>query len=319
MKIVVLDGAQASQDDINFDCFMDYGEVVVYSETEPHQLEERIFDADILVTNRVFLYREQIDLAKNLKLIATFSTGFNQVDIDYAKEKGIIVSNCPGYSSFAIAQGTMALLLEVCNKTSQYDKFVRDGMWTSNACKELWDIKPIELRDKTMGIIGYGNIGESVANMAKAFGMKILAYKRTPDHSIECENFRFVSMEELYQNSDVISLHCALNDQTRHMINSQTISQMKDGVIIVNTARGPLVNESDICDAINRNKILAYATDVPYNEPILSTDAIFSCKNTVVMPHVTWIAKDTRLRLLNMVSTNIKNFLDGNPSNVVNK
>lgn len=318
MKIVILDGCHASQDDLTFDILNEFGEVEVYYDSlNSQEVLERIENADIIVENRIYIGKKEMDFAKNLKFISTISTGYNLVDVAYAREKGIVVSNVPAYSAYAVAQSTVALLLEITSKISPFDKFVKDGKWDRFDNPDMWAIKNIELLDKTIGIIGMGDIGYKVAKICESMGMKVLGYRRTPDLSMENENIKFASLEQIYEKCDVISLHCPLTDETTGLINEKTISKMKDGVIILNTSRGNVIVENDMIKALDNGKVYMLGADVVKNEPPLATDKLHLHEKTIITPHVAWGAIETRHRAILQVRNNIKAYLEGKPINVV--
>lgn len=318
MKIVVLDGCHAMQDDLNFDLLKEFGEVeVFYDSLNPKEVLDRIEYADLLVETRIRIGKEQMDYAKNLKFISTISTGFNLVDVGYAKEKGIVVSNIPAYSTYLVAQSTIGLLLEIVCKTTKFDKFIKEKKWDRFDNPEMWSIKNIELLGKTIGIIGMGDIGYKVAQICSCMGMNVLAYKRNPDKSKETENIKFADLDEIYAKSDVISLHCPLTESTSKLINDESLSKMKDGVIIINTSRGGVIDEEAMIKALDQGKVSMFGADVMTNEPPLKTDKLHLHEKTIVMPHVAWASIETRQRAINQVHQNIKAFLDENPINVV--
>ncbi len=317
MKIVVLDGCHVAQDELNFDILKKYGELTVYYDTQKDEVLDRIKDADIVIENRIELGKTEMDFAKNLKFISTLSTGFNLVDTKYAKEKGIVVSNIPAYSTYAVAQYTIGLLLEIANRTSSFNKFVKDGKWDRFDNPDMWAIKQSELFSKTIGIIGMGDIGYKVAKICETLGMNVLAYKRSPDYSLETETLKFASLDEIYKNSDFISLHLPLTAETTKLINADSISKMKDGVSLINTARGGVIDENALVSALNSGKISFFGADVLTNEPPMPDDMLIATKNTIILPHVAWAPTDTRKRLLGSLEDNIKGFLTGEYVNVV--
>lgn len=319
MKIVMLDACHACQDDLNFNVLKEFGEVEVYYDSlNQNEVLKRIENADIIVENRINIGKTEIDFAKKLKFISTISTGYNLVNVDYAKEKGIIVSNVPSYSAYAVAQSTVALLLEITSKTSPFNNFVKDKQWDRFDNPEMWAIKNIELLGKTIGIIGMGDIGYKVAKICECMGMKVLGYRRTPDKNMESENIKFTTLEEIYAKSDIISLHCPLTDETNDLINKETLSKMKDNVIILNTSRGNVINENDMIEALDNGKVYMLGADVVKNEPPLATDKLHLHDKTIITPHVAWASIETRHRAILQVRDNIKAYLDGNPINVVN-
>lgn len=318
MKLVVLDSCLAAQDDLDFDVLKEFGELIVYYDTKnPDDVFDRIVDADVIIECRVKIGKEQMDHAKNLKLICTVATGYNLIDVKYAREKGIVVSNIPAYSSYLVAQSTVAFMLEYANKIAPYNRYVKEEKWTRFDNAEMWDIKNIELLGKTVGIIGMGDIGYKVAKICECMGMNVLGYRRTPDLSMETDNIKFASLDEIYANSDIISLHCPLTDDTTDLINKDTIAKMKDGVMIINTSRGYVVKDDDMIVALDQGKVCLFCADVTRNEPPLATDKLHLHPKSIVTPHVAWAAKDTRLRAIMQVYGNVKAFVEGSPTNVV--
>jgi len=317
-QIVVLDGYPANPGDLSWDELKKLGNVRVYEKTLKADVVARIGEASCIFTNKVPITRSVIESCPNLRFIGVLATGFNTIDTEAAKEKGIIVSNIPAYSTEAVAQYVFALLLEVCHHvgyhSSEMLKRSRDG--DRDWC--FWDYPLMELAGKTMGIIGFGQIGRATAKRAQAFGMDVVAYSRS-----QTEEGRriapYVSLQELYKKADVISLHVPLFPATEGLINRTSIAEMKDGVIVINTARGPIVNESDMAEALNSGKVFYYATDVTSIEPIPADNPLLSARNCIITPHIAWAPKETRRRLLGIAADNLKHFLAGNPINVVNR
>lgn len=262
MKIVVLDGLLPNPGDISWDPISQFGEFEVYDFTPPEQIAQRIKGAEAIFTNRCNITRELIQGCPTLRYIGTFGTGYNNIDIAAAKECGVKVYNIPAYCRYAVAQMAVALLLEIACRTSVFDHYIKAGKWKKDADPEITSVRQMELSGKTLGIIGMGNIGHTVAQTGIALGMKVLAYKRTPDKSLENEHLRFCSLEELLRESDVISIHCPLNDGTRGLINRNTIAMMKEGAIIINTGRGAVVEEDAVVEALDSGKLYAYGSDV---------------------------------------------------------
>lgn len=311
VKIVVLDKSAVVQSDLSFDLLNNLGNCVCYEHTPDDLIVERAFDADILLTNKVIIDKKIIDACPNLKMISVLATGYNVVDGVYAREKGIVVCNVPSYSTDSVAQHTFALILELCAHSGLHDSAVKNGDWCNavDFCFCLTTI--IELKNKTIGIIGYGSIGKAVAKIADAFGMNVIFNNRSKIAG-------GVSVEEVLKNADFISLHCPLTAENKEMINKQSISLMKPSAIIINTARGGLINEKDLADALNSGKIGGFGTDVLSTEPPKQDNPILSAKNTVITPHIAWASSAARGRLLEITKNNIKNFLVGTPINVVN-
>ncbi len=312
MKIVVLDGYTENPGDLSWAGLEKLGELKVYDRTPKDKVAERIADAEIIYTNKTPVTRETIDACPNLKFVGVLATGYNIVDVAAAKEKGIIVSNIPTYGTAAVAQMAIALLLEICHHTAHHSDAVYAGRWEKNPDWCFWDYPLIELAGKTMGIIGYGRIGQSTGAIAKALGMKVIAY----DAFVKAEES--VDLDILLRTSDVITLHCPLFPETQGIINTANIAKMKDGVIILNNSRGPLVVEQDLCDALNSGKVYAAGLDVVSSEPIHGDNPLLKAKNCIITPHISWAPKESRERLMNIAVENLEKFLAGTPVNVVN-
>lgn len=312
MKIVVLDGYAANPGDLSWDAVRGDHEFVLYDRTAPEDTAARIADADIVLTNKVILNRELIQNAKNLKYIGVLATGYNVVDTAAARECNVIVTNIPAYSTDSVAQMVFALLLEICHHVGHHSERVCAGAWS--ACPDFcfWDYPLIELAGKTMGIIGYGRIGHRVAEIARCFGMRVIAWTRTP-RDPEC-----VSLDELLAQSDVISLHCPLFPETKNLIRRETIEKMKDGVIIINTSRGPVVNDADLRDALLSGKVYAAGADVASVEPLPTDNPLMGLENMFYTPHIAWATYEARCRLMDIAAKNIQAFVSGAPINVVN-
>ena len=254
----------------------------------------------------------------SIRYIGVLATGYNVVDVEAAKKRGIPVTNIPSYGTETVAQFTMGLLLEICHHIGHHDRAVHEGRWS--ACEDFcfWDYPMIELAGKTLGLIGYGRIGQAVGRIAQAFGMKLLVYTRTVRKELETETCRFVSLEELLKEADVISLHCPLQPETGQIIRRETIEQMKDGVILLNSSRGPLIHEADLADALRSGKVAAAAMDVVSTEPIKEDNPLLAAPNCIITPHIAWAAKEARTRLMNVAVENVRSFLNGTPEHVVN-
>lgn len=320
MKIIVLDGYTENPGDLSWSGFEQLGEITVYDRSKLAEtaLIERIGDAEIVLTNKTPLSKTVIDAAPNLKYIGVLATGYNVVDVEAAKEKGIVVTNIPTYGTEAVAQFTIALLLEMCHHIGEHSMSVKKGDWEKNADWCYWHYPLVELLNKTLGIIGYGRIGQQVAQIAKAFGMNVIAVDQ--QHAIHStqEDVEFVTTDELFERSDVISLHCPLFPETQGMINAKNIAKMKDGVMIVNSSRGPLINEADLAQALNAGKVGAAAVDVVSQEPITADNPLLTAKNMIITPHIAWATKEARSRLMAIAVENATAFIAGNPVNVVN-
>ncbi len=314
MKIVILDGYPATRGDYNYDFLKKYGEVVCYPRTPYELIAERAKDADIVLANKIVIDKPIFDKLPKLKMIAMLATGYNSIDIKTAKERGIYVCNIPKYSSPSVAQFTIALLLEIANQVGLHNDSVKAGEWAN--CPDFCynKTKQIELLDKTIGLIGYGDIAKQVAVISKAFGMKVLGYRRSGGNDPYAE---IVSLDYLLKNSDIISLHCPLNNESDKLICNRTIKKMKDGVIIINTARGGLVNEIELAENLKSGKVLAYGGDVLTKEPPEKDNPLFSCPNAFITPHLAWATVKARGRLMEIMESNIAGFVNGKVINNV--
>ena len=320
MKIIVLDGYRLNPGDLSWQGFEEMGELTVYDRTPLDDQEEilrRIGDAEIVLTNKTPISRSTMDRCPNLRYIGILATGYNVVDTAAAREKGIPVCNVPAYGTQSVAQFAMALLLEICHHVGHHDKAVHDGAWCRCPDYCFWDYPLIELAGKTMGIVGYGSIGRAVGQMAAAFGMEVIAHSRTPwpDGSATA---KYVELEELLRRSDVVSLHCPLFPETKGMINKDSIAMMKDGAILLNNSRGPLIVEQDVADALNSGKLYAAGVDVVDAEPMDPASPLLQAKNCIITPHISWAPLEARSRLMDIAVANLKAFLAGNPVNAVN-
>ena len=321
MKIVVLDGYTENPGDLSWAPLEALGELTVYDRTsyvEAPIIAERIGDAEIVVMNKTPISKETIDKCPNIKAIAVLATGYNVVDYNYAKEKGIPVLNVPTYGTASVSQFSIALLLEICHHIGHHSKSVHDGNWANNVDWCYWDYPLIELEGKTIGIIGFGRIGQAEGRIAKAMGMNVLAYDLYPNDSGKAIG-EYVDLDTLLAKSDVVSLHCNLTPENTGLINKDTIAKMKDGAILINNARGQLINEQDVADALNSGKLGAAGLDVVYTEPIKADNPLLKAKNCIITPHISWAPKESRQRIMDITANNVKSFLDGNPVNVVNK
>jgi len=319
MKIVVLDGYTENPGDLSWKGLENLGELKVYDRTTEHsKIVERIGDAEAVYTNKTPITRQTIEACQNLKFIGALATGYNIIDTEAAREAGIIVSNIPSYGTDAVAQYAIALLLELCHHVGEHSQCVKSGEWTNHEDWCFWKYPLIELAGKTMGIIGFGRIGRRTARIAGALGMKVLAYDSSPREELETETCHFTSLEELLAESDVISLHCPLFPATQGIINKENISRMKDGVMIINNSRGPLIVEADLRDALNSGKVAGAALDVVSVEPIHMDNPLLAAKNCIITPHIAWAPKESRQRLMDIAVDNLKAFMSGRPENVVN-
>ena len=320
MKIVVLDAYTENPGDLSWAELEKLGELTVYDRTsyvDAPIIAERIGDAEIVVMNKTPISRETMDKCPNIKLIAVLATGYNVVDYNYAKEKGIPVVNVPTYGTASVSQFSIALLLEICHHIGHHDASVHAGNWASNQDWCYWDYPLIELENKTIGIIGFGRIGQAEGRVAKALGMNVLAHDLYPNDSGRVIG-EYVDLDTLYAKADVITLHCNLTPENTGMINKDSIAKMKDGVILINNARGQLIVEQDVADALNSGKLAAAGLDVVYTEPIKADNPLLQAKNCIITPHISWAPKESRQRIMDCTVDNVKAFLAGIPQNVVN-
>ena len=320
MKIVVLDAYTENPGDLSWAELEKLGELTVYDRTsyvDAPIIAERIGDAEIVVMNKTPISRETMDKCPNIRLIAVLATGYNVVDYNYAKEKGIPVVNVPTYGTASVSQFSIALLLEICHHIGHHDASVHAGNWASNQDWCYWDYPLIELENKTIGIIGFGRIGQAEGRVAKALGMNVLAYDLYPNDSGRAIG-EYVDLDTLYAKADVITLHCNLTPENTGMINKDSIAKMKDGVILINNARGQLIVEQDVADALNAGKLGAAGLDVVSTEPIKADNPLLQAKNCIITPHISWAPKESRQRIMDCTVDNVKAFLAGIPQNVVN-
>ncbi|MBP3326245.1 MAG: D-2-hydroxyacid dehydrogenase [Coprococcus sp.] len=323
MKIVVLDGYVLNPGDISWAGFEEIGEVTVYDRSEPETVVERIGDAEIILTNKTVIDRGVIEKCHGLKYIGVNATGYNVVDVAAAKEAGIVVTNVPAYGTDAVAQFTFALMLELCNKVGLHSRSVASGDWIKT--KDFsYNLAPlIDIRGKTLGIIGFGSIGSRVAQIATAFGMNVLVNSRTEKPLPEApyisgSRISWADRETVLKEADIITLHCPLFPETERLINRESIAVMKDGAMLINTARGGLIAEQDLADALNSGKLAGAALDVVDKEPMAADNPLISAKNVIITPHIAWASVEARERLMGIAVENLKAYLAGNPCNVVN-
>ena len=310
MKIVVLDGYTLNPGDLSWDEFKKWGEVTVYNRTAPTDVIPHIGDASIILTNKVIIDRNVMQACPNLKYIGVLATGYNVVDIDAAHELGITVTNIPAYSTASVAQMVFAHILNITNSIATYAQEAKDGKWT--ACPDFcyWNAPIIELAGKTMGIIGLGNIGMAVARIALSFGMNVLAATSKPQSSLP-EGITASTPQEVLANADIISLHCPLTDSTRELINADSLKTMKRSAILINTGRGPLVNEQHLATALNNGEIAAFGADVLSVEPACADNPLLKAKNCFITPHIAWATTEARTRLMNIAVENVRQFVNG--------
>ena len=321
MKIVVTDGYAENPGDLSWEPLRAFGELTVYDRVAPDDEEEmlrRIGDADIAVTNKGVVSKKIIDACPNLKLIAVQATGYNVIDIAYAKEKGIPVCNVPVYGTRSVSQFAIALLLEVCHHIGHHDRTVHEGKWQNSPDWCYWDYPLIELAGKTFGLLGCGRIGIHTAEAAKGLGMHVIAYNRSQSQAAKDLGVEFVELDDLFARSDVLGLQMPLMDFNTGIINKENIAKMKDGVIILNNSRGQMVVEQDLADALNSGKVAFAGLDVVSTEPIRADNPLLKAKNCIITPHMSWGAKESRQRIMDCTVNNVKAFLAGKPENVVN-
>ena len=320
MKIVVLDGYTENPGDISWAPFEAPGELVVYDYTAPSEIFERLSGVSVCLTNKTCFPKEVLEKLPDLKYIGCLSTGFNVVDVEYCKEHGITVTNIPEYATFATAQMTIALLLEIANKVGHHSDLVHEGVWTKGRDFCFWDGDLTELYGKTLGLFGFGKIASRVSRIASALGMHVLACRRseiTEEMKKADPQVTFVNEETLWKESDVISFHCPLTPATTGLVNAEVIAKMKDGVILLNTSRGPVLDEAAVASALRSGKIAALGADVVSVEPIRENNPLLSAPNTYLTPHIAWAPKETRLRLMDVAADNLSSYLKGSPVNVV--
>ena len=317
MKLVVLDGHAVNPGDLSWDFLKVFGEVTVYEETAQEQVIPRIQDADIILINKIVINEALLQACPKLKLICVLATGYNVVDCDACAKRNIPVCNVPAYGTNAVAQFTFSLLLELCNRVGHHDRLVKDGVWEKCTGFCFWDTPQMELAGKTMGIIGFGAIGRAVGCIAKAFGMQVLAYNRSRCAEGEAIG-EYVDLDTLLAKADIVSLHCPLTPETTQIINRESLAKMKDGAILLNTARGGVINEEDVRQALESGKLRGFAADVVSREPILASNPLLGAPNCILTPHMAWAPIEARQRILDSVTASIRGYLDGKLVNCVN-
>lgn len=316
MNIVILDGYALNPGDLSYDCLRQFGELTVYDRTAPEELISRAIDADALLTNKVVLGEKEFAQLPRLRYIGVQATGYNVVDVEAARRHGITVTNIPAYSTASVAQMVMAHLLNIAQRVDYYAEQNRAGRWATNPDFCYWDTPLIELADKQMGIIGFGRTGSAVAHLARAFGMKVAAYTSKPQEELP-EGILKMSLEELLRTSDVVSLHCPLTPTTHHLVNAERLALMKPTAILINTARGPIIDEQALADALNSAKVYAAGIDVLTEEPPRQGSPLLSARNCFVTPHIAWATLEARTRLLKICEENLRAFVEGSPQNIV--
>jgi len=326
-KIVVMDGYTTNPGDLSWNPFEAYGELEVYDRTLPSDVLARIGDASIVLTNKTQFPRSTLERMPNLKYLGAMSTGYNVIDVEAARDLGITVTNIPEYATFATAQMTIALLLELTNRVGRHDRLVHEGGWARSVDFCFTDGPLTELWQKTMGLVGYGKIGKRVAAIAQALGMKVLVTSRSIEKRMQAgeisseeaavDGTYYADFDTLLKNSDIISFHCPLTPETTGLVNQNTISKMKDGVLLINTSRGPVFEEHDVAQALGTGKIAGAAVDVLSAEPADEKNPLLTAPNCIITPHIAWAPKETRQRLMDTAYENLSSYLSGNPQNVV--
>ncbi|MBO7539752.1 MAG: D-2-hydroxyacid dehydrogenase [Prevotella sp.] len=314
-KIVILDGYTADPDSLAWKPLKQLGELTVYDRTKPEETIARAKDAEIVLTNKVLIKRQEIEQLPKLKYIGVLATGYNVVDVEAAHEHGIIVTNVPAYSTESVAQMVFAHLLTVTNRTEHYAILNRAGRWTANPDFCYWDTPLTELAGKTFGIVGLGNIGQRVAAIANAFGMNVIAYTSKSAEELP-QYIGKRTLRELLAESDVLSLHCPLTQETKHLINRQALGLMKPSAILINTGRGPLINDEDVTEALNSNRLRAFCADVLTEEPP-KANPLLTCDHAFITPHIAWASNEARTRLIDVAISSVRAFINGKPQNVV--
>lgn len=317
MKIVVLDGYALNPGDLSWSAFEKFGELVVYDRTPTHKVIERAAGASIIFTNKTLITADTIHKLPLLKFIGVLATGYNVVAINAAKANNIVVSNVPGYGSASVAQATFALLLGLCHRVQRHSDLVFDGKWSRAPDFCFWEYPQVELSGKTMGIIGFGSIGQKVAAIATSFGMHIIANSRTQSDQSHRKNFKWATIPELLTQADVVSIHCPLFPETEGLINKKSLALMKPSAFLLNTSRGPIIVENDLAEALNNHVIAGAGIDVLSVEPPTKNNPLFKAKHCLITPHIAWATKEARSRLMNVSVTNVSSFLKGTPENVV--
>ena len=318
MKIVVLDGKSLAADDLSYDAFKQFGELTVYDSTSHAETISHIADCDVVLTNKVIISKDIMDACPSIKLIIVMATGYNVIDIEAAKNRGIVVTNIPAYSTNAVAQYVFACILNYTNKIAEHNESVKNGDWVRSDSFSYRVAPLYELSGKTLGIVGFGAIGKAVSKIAKAFDMNVLVYSRTIYPQFEDTKLRFVDLVTLLENSDFVTLHCPLTAATQNLITKKELLLMRPSAMLINSARGPVVNEEDLAEAL-KNKTISYAAlDVLRSEPMQENSVLLDVDNIIITPHIAWAPLETRQRLMDIALKNLEKFIEGNPQNVVN-
>jgi glycerate dehydrogenase len=318
MKIVILDGYTLNPGDLSWEGLQQLGEVEIHDRTPADLVVERCMGAEIVFTNKTPIAAEAINSLPELKYIGILATGYNIVDVEAARQKGMVVCNVPGYGTASVVQLTFALLLELCLHVQRHSDAVSSGRWASSVDFCFWDYPLIELSGKTIGIIGFGHIGQQVGDVATAFGMQVIGSSRHQSDQSQRRNFKWASIPELLEQSDVVSIHCPLFPETRGLINKESLQRMKPSAFLLNTSRGPIIVEEDLAEALNKGVIAGAGIDVLSVEPPAKDNPFFSAKNCIITPHIAWATKEARGRLMDITVQNLRAYLNGLPINVVN-
>ncbi|UYQ93715.1 D-2-hydroxyacid dehydrogenase [Chitinophaga horti] len=316
MQIVILDGKTLNPGDLSWAPLEELGEVKVYERTAEHEVAGRCKDADIILTNKAIVNEATINSLDKLKYIGVTATGFNIVDVQAAKRRNIIVTNVPAYGTASVAQLTFSLILEHCFNVGRHAISVREGEWAGSKDFSYWKAPLTELSGKTLGIIGLGQIGQAVARLGLAFGMQVIASHKHPERD-KMVGVRFVDLETCFSEADFVSLHCPLNNDNKGFVNKELLARMKPSAFLVNTSRGPLINEADLADALNNNQIAGAGLDVLAQEPPAADNPLLKAKKCIITPHIAWATTEARRRLMSVVIDNVKAFVDGRPQHVV--
>jgi len=319
MKLVVLDGHTMNPGDLSWDGLKSFGDLDVYDRTPENEVVQRCKDAEIIFTNKTLLKEHTLEHLPSLKYIGVLATGYNVVDTEAAKRKGIVVTNVPAYSSPSVVQMTFALLLELCHHVQRHSDSAKSGDWSKSLDFCYWNYTQIELSGKAMGIVGFGSIGQKVGDVAAAFGMNIIASDQYKSDQSHRKNFKWAEIPELIKEADVVSIHCPLTPETQGLINKENLKRMKKSAFLINTARGPIVVDQDLADALNNGVIAGAGIDVLSVEPPSKANPLFSAENCIITPHIAWATKESRSRLMRTTEENLAAFLKGSSINVINK
>ena len=316
MKIAILDGRTVNPGDLSWENLQALGDCTIYESTSEQEVIEHCADAEAVLTNKVCLRKETPEQLPHLKYIGVLATGYNVIDIEEAKRRGIIVTNIPAYSTDSVVQSVFAHLLNITNQVAHYTSEIKAGAWCSSPDFTYWNTPLTELAGKTFGIVGLGHIGSAVARVAHAFGMKVIALTSKKKEALE-DYITPVNREELFRNSDVLSLHCPLTDSTHHFVNAETLSWMKPSAILINTGRGPLLDEQAVANALNNRSLFAVGVDVLSTEPPMPTNPLLKATHCYITPHIAWATREARIRLIDIATRNLKAFQEGNSINEV--